>query len=280
LASPSSFLAFLGGWENDRFPGGCRSSHRRLGFRVSRRIPFVLAWISPGASHGVSKDAPPSVQTLVVHSRLGSPGLALWFLLASACPRQGTGLVPPSWFSTTLTAYSAVRSAGLLHPAADPGVRRVLGPYVGPSLSEAEASSCSGGGSFRDAPPFEVSPRSQPSAVSPRFSRTVALLPFAFKRRFDFRVFLRDRVHGLPPALRRSGPYNFLGFLLSSSGRLSVILKRAPRRGSVEPFLHEEGAPILAGVGRLGRDLGASSRPDSPRGVRSSRSSPSGSHSL
>jgi len=207
---------------------------RRLGVRVSRRFPFVLAWIAPGASHGVSKDAPPSVHTLGVHSRSVSPGLALWFFLASACPRQGTGLVPPSWFSTTLTAFSAVRLAGLLHPAADPGVRRVPGSFVVPVRSEAEASSCSGKGSFRDAPPFEVSPRSQPSAVSPRFSRTPALLPFAFRRRFGSRAFLRDRVHGLPTTLRLSGPYNFLGFLLSSEGRPSGLLAWTPRGGSIE----------------------------------------------
>jgi hypothetical protein len=42
---------------------------------------------------------------------------------ASGLPHPG--LVPPSWFRTTSTGSSAETGAGLLHPAADPGVRRV-----------------------------------------------------------------------------------------------------------------------------------------------------------
>jgi hypothetical protein len=37
----------------------------------------------------------------------------------------GSNHVPSSWFLTTSTVSSARRIAGLLHPAADPGVRRV-----------------------------------------------------------------------------------------------------------------------------------------------------------
>jgi hypothetical protein len=40
-------------------------------------------------------------------------------------PLPGTGPVPPSRFLTALTGFSVVRAAGLLHPAADPGVHRV-----------------------------------------------------------------------------------------------------------------------------------------------------------
>jgi hypothetical protein len=145
-----------------------------------------------------------------------------------------------------------VRPAGLLHPAADPGVRRVSGSFGIPSPSEAEACSGSGKGSFRDASPFEVSPRSQPSAVSPRFSRTPALLPFTFRKRLGSRVFLRDRVHGLPRVFRPPGPYNFLGFLLSSWGRLSGLLRSPPEGGDWSRPLHGEGAPVRAGVGRYG----------------------------
>lgn len=45
--------------------------------------------------------------------------------------------------------------------------------------------------SFRDASPFEASPRLQVSTMSPWFSWTPALLSFTVSRRLDFRVFLR-----------------------------------------------------------------------------------------
>jgi len=43
----------------------------------------------------------------------------------SACPCQKAGPVPSSWFFTTWTVCSIADPAGLLHPAADPGVHRV-----------------------------------------------------------------------------------------------------------------------------------------------------------
>ena len=45
---------------------------------------------------------------------------------ASGCHSRSP--VPSSWFRTTSTAFSARRLAGLLHPAADPGVRLVSCP--------------------------------------------------------------------------------------------------------------------------------------------------------
>jgi hypothetical protein len=92
--------------------------------------------------------------------------------LPAAFPRFGpllprAGLVPPSRFLTALTAYSVVDSAGLLHPAADPGIHRV------PAFS---GSSCDSPVlSFHDASPFEAfsspaafrSLRSLPSYRSP-----------------------------------------------------------------------------------------------------------------
>jgi len=36
------------------------------------------------------------------------------------------GHLPPSWFLTTLTTYSASKSVGLLRPTADHGVHRIL----------------------------------------------------------------------------------------------------------------------------------------------------------
>jgi len=47
-------------------------------------------------------------------------------------------LVPSSWFCTTSTASSAAAVAGLLHPAADPGIHRVSGsrrPAIKPLVS-------------------------------------------------------------------------------------------------------------------------------------------------
>jgi len=45
---------------------------------------------------------------------------------ASGCKSRSP--VPSSWFLTTSTAFSALQLAGLLHPAADPGVRLVSCP--------------------------------------------------------------------------------------------------------------------------------------------------------
>jgi hypothetical protein len=73
---------------------------------------------------GFSKTAPPSTHALDVHSRVRPfrlPGRVSRFGL----PLPGTSRVPPSRFLTALTAFSVVRAAGLLHPAADPGVHRV-----------------------------------------------------------------------------------------------------------------------------------------------------------
>jgi hypothetical protein len=54
--------------------------------------------------------------------------------------------------------------------------------------------------SFRDASPFEASPRLQVSTMSQWFSWTPALLPLTVSRRLDFRVFFR-----------RSGSCRYLG---------------------------------------------------------------------
>jgi len=67
---------------------------------------------------------------LDVHSRSVPPRLSPRLHLASACPCQWAGPVPSSWFHTTLAVSSVVHPAGLLHPAADPGVRRVAASTV------------------------------------------------------------------------------------------------------------------------------------------------------
>lgn len=71
----------------------------------------LLSWASPGFS-------PPSKPFTRPLPNTGKP--------ASSAHRCHTmGHVPPSWFLTTSTVCSAFTGAGLLHPATDPGVRRV-----------------------------------------------------------------------------------------------------------------------------------------------------------
>jgi hypothetical protein len=55
----------------------------------------------------------------------------LFCFRTSACLCHRAGLVPPSRFLAALMACSARSFAGLLHPAADPGVRRVSGFCLG-----------------------------------------------------------------------------------------------------------------------------------------------------
>jgi hypothetical protein len=55
----------------------------------------------------------------------------LFYFHTSACLCHRAGPVPPSRFLTALMACSARSFAGLLHPAADPGVRRVSGFCLG-----------------------------------------------------------------------------------------------------------------------------------------------------
>jgi len=97
--------------------------------------------------------------------------------------------VPPSWFRTTSTVSSASNVAGLLHPAAIPGVRRVS--------VDATAARCRS--SRGRSSPFPAT-LSYPSKNSPRpqpFHVTVAVAPSSF------RSFRSRRPRGLPP---RSSP--------------------------------------------------------------------------
>jgi hypothetical protein len=131
-----------------------RSDHLRSRVHVARRFPVILVWFSPDASHGVSKERP----SIGLGSRrpllLRAPPACAFGLSASARPCQGTSPVPSPWFSTTLAVFSVESLAGFLHPAADHGVRR-----VGARLSRHR--NVSPDSPFRDASPFEASPRLQ-----------------------------------------------------------------------------------------------------------------------
>lgn len=109
--------------------------------------------------------------------------------------------VPPLRFLTALTACSTVRPAGLLHPAADPGVRRVSGLARLCFQSRLPAF-------LTDAIPFEAFPSSPvarcfhlafPLAVSP--PRGVRLQGFADAESVAGRMRFRSRLarcsHGL-----------------------------------------------------------------------------------
>jgi len=171
---------------------------------------------------GFSKIAPPSTWAARVNSCAGtSVGVGHFGARASARPCQGSSPVPPSRFLAVLVVCSACCLAGLLHPAADPGVRRVSGrPF----------------GSFRfrrvvpfpsTPPPFEAFPL---SAAVP-LSRAHAFLPFAFRKsgRFDFKALLHGssppRQKVLPPAVARC----FLGLFFYET-RKRVHLFRHLRR--------------------------------------------------
>lgn len=79
--------------------------------------------------------------------------------------------------------------------------------------------------SFRDASPFEASPRLQVSTMSPRFSWTPALLPFTVSRRLDFRVFLR-----------RSGSCRLLGIATRVYTQLPWVSPSTISLDSMDPF--------------------------------------------
>jgi hypothetical protein len=165
---------------------------------------------------GFPKIAPPSVSALDVHSCSVPPRLSPRFRLASARSRQGAGPVPPSWFPTTLTVSSVVRLAGLLHPAADPGVRRVA---VSLARVPRHLRVCD--------LPRRSTLRSLSTPAAVRRVSTVlpdACPPAVHRFFFLFRVkparlqgfSPRDGFTGSPSAFRPPVPYNFLGFLLLS----------------------------------------------------------------
>lgn len=98
---------------------------------------------------------------------------------ASAPGSHPRSPVPSSWFGTTSTASSASQFAGLLHPAAGPGVRGVSA-----SAPPTEGRGCSGFLSAQDSHPSKeppddsraASPRPLPPCRSSRAPRQLAAL--------------------------------------------------------------------------------------------------------
>jgi len=149
---------------------------------------------------GFSKIAPPSTWAARVNSCVGSwVGVGHFDVRVSARPCQGSSPVPPSRFLTVLVVCSACCLAGLLHPAADPGVRRVSGRPAGSFRFREVVPSSS------TLQPFEAFPL---SAAVP-LSRAPAFLPFAFREsgRFDCKALLHGssppRQQVLPPVVAR-----------------------------------------------------------------------------
>jgi hypothetical protein len=95
---------------------------------------------------GIPKIVPPSASIRVVNSHVFSTVARRGARFGLPLPK--TGHVPPTRFFTFLTVFSSVDRAGLLHPAANHGIHRVvcgLRPR-GPRQN------------FLDAKPFEVFP--------------------------------------------------------------------------------------------------------------------------
>lgn len=124
----------------------------------------------PHPQRSKARSAPPSTSPNRVHSQraAGEPDLS-----PSAPTCQGRSPVPPTWFLTTATAFSARRLAGLLHPAADPGVHPVS-PLPHRRLSPTPLGSPRFPGTL---PPLEVLPRSAAVAQSPAPSAPSPLSP-------------------------------------------------------------------------------------------------------
>jgi hypothetical protein len=115
----------------DHPPPPVARSRRVIAGRTSARSPAPRTRPWP---------APPLHRPHRVASTPGGPPVARPPPSAPAC--HGRSPVPSSWFLTTSTVFSARRLAGLLHPAADPGVHPVS-PRV-PSSSFASTSGLAG----------------------------------------------------------------------------------------------------------------------------------------
>jgi len=201
----------------------------RSPFCLALEGAFRLSW--PGLHQapllGFSKIAPPSTWTREVHSgsdssRFPVGGRNFGPLLPLAGP------VPSSRFLAVLTGFSISNLAGLLHPAADPGVHRVAASSLWPR-------------GFRILPSTMLHPSKLLPCQQPPLSSDSTLLPFAIQGWFDFRVFLRWRVRCGPLVLPRADARCSLGFLLvdvrssASSEEVSALRTSRPAEPGTSP---------------------------------------------
>jgi hypothetical protein len=141
-----------------------------------RAVPFALVFrpsLLDSSAHIATRAlrdvpfAPPSTCPCSVYSRDGG--------LPSLRPRgfHPRSPVPPLWFLTTSTVSSAARVAGLLHPAADPGVHRVSAQCTWSKTR-----------SLQRFPAMQVrTPRRNPRRQPRHIAVSVAPLPFSPDRR-------------------------------------------------------------------------------------------------
>jgi hypothetical protein len=201
---------------------------RRPGVRVARRIPFVLAWISPGASHGVSKDCPSIGLGARRPLLLGSTSA-----LASVPPRFGP-LSPGSRscsafvVSHHLDGFLRRASCGFVAPRS----RSWGSPRCGLAGSGAEAPSRlrpsatlhpSKSLHARSGPPcLHGSPGRLPSCRSP------VLLSLSSEAGSTPGFFSTGRVHGFSIGLSASGPVQLPWVSSPLALRISALLSPAP----------------------------------------------------
>jgi hypothetical protein len=108
----------------------CRPSWLELPFRALLSpwpgIPGLLSWGWPATDGCPPETCPPPLHRH--HRRASTPGDRSHRRFGSD---QLPNPVPSSWFLATSTVSSARRLAGLLRPAAGPGVRRVSDREIG-----------------------------------------------------------------------------------------------------------------------------------------------------
>lgn len=187
-----------------------RTSHLRP---TSEPSPFALAdstAFSPGFVHTARYEyrtmclfAPPSTSDA---ASTPTPTRGSSLRPRGFHPRS---LVPSSWFLTTSTASSAVSSAGLLHPAANPGVHRVVtrdaGPYPSKNSSPTAAPRHRGRCPLAVPTGFEALLRRRVWCRRPPLpADDDPLLPgLRSPSRFTS---MRPEIHLPPPSPRRSAP--------------------------------------------------------------------------
>jgi len=237
----------------------------------------LLSWVSVRASRPIDREAHHSP----LHRLLATRPLPREELLrASASGSHPRSHVPSSWFHTTSTAFSASQSAGLLHPAAGPGVRgvsAVASPTEGRGRSgflsaqdshpSKEPPCDSRTASPRPLPPCRSSPRFPRARPAPLLGRR---LHVGWARGVGFEALLHHRVPASVRAIAGAGEPVLPG-LRSPSRSFTMAGDPAP---TIIIGRHPEGFPPMSSDPHP--PLPASGKPPTPprrgrRGVSASR---------